>query len=543
MKALSQKLFLFLCILSLLVLAACSSSAEPSASRKPSDSPQPSTGGKTIYVGITNTPATLNPINGNELASQRISAILFESLFELTESMEFLPKLADSMETNDNRSFTIKLNPKVKWTDGQPFTGEDIAFTLQLMANPKVISTGIQPLSAIEGLDDEGRLPEGQMEIKGITVVDPHTVTIRTKAPVDINYLKEKLGVDVQFLPKHVLKDAAPEQLHQHPFMQNPNVTNGAFTFVKFTKDQYVEFVANKDYYRGAPKIDKLFFKVMPSANIVAQLQTGEIHINEPEISYIGIEDYEKVKNMSNVRTVSGKPLQQQMMFFNMKTIPDAKARQAIVHAINRQLLVDKLMQGAAEVFEGPYTPVHPYYNPDVKKYSYDPEKAKQLLQEAGWDFNKTIDLAVPSGFKTREQAAVIIAENLRAVGLKVQINKYDLPTIIQRGQKHQFDLFMLGLPFTLDPDRTTFYQTGAAYNFPDYSNARVDELIDKGKKEADPEKRRAIYNEFVDMIQQDLPTIALYGEKPLKAISKKVIAAEPTDRGMYYNVHEWDIE
>src|SRR5206468_4619116 len=113
---------------------------------------------------------------------------------------------------------------------------------------------------------------------------------------------------------------------------------------------------ANKDYFKGAPKIDKLYFKIMPGANIVAQLQSGEIQMNYPIIGNIPLSDYEKVKNMSNVRTISGRPISYQALFFNTKTIQDARVRQAIAHAINRKLLVNNLLKGEGEIDDTSFT-------------------------------------------------------------------------------------------------------------------------------------------------------------------------------------------
>src|SRR5206468_11193320 len=140
-------------------------------------------------------------------------------------------------------------------------------------------------------------------------------------------------------------------------------------------------------------------------ANIVAQLQSGEIQMNWPGtgLGNIAPQDYDKVKNMSNVRTIPGKPVDYQMLFFNTKTIPDARVRHAIAHAINRQLLVNSLLKGEAEIIDTAFTSIHPYLNKNMKPYDYNPKRAQQLLQEAGWDFNKTLTLVVPSGNKTRE--------------------------------------------------------------------------------------------------------------------------------------------
>ncbi|WP_391117654.1 ABC transporter substrate-binding protein [Psychrobacillus sp. L3] len=543
MKKSKQKLFVFISIIFLLLLSACSQNTQDATSGKGKSSGSSSNGGKAIYIGMTTPPSQLNPINAKELNTQILSSILFESLFELDNSMEFLPKLGESMETEDNQNFVIKLNPKVKWTDGEPFTTEDIAFTLQTMANPKVVSVGLQSLSIIEGLSDNGTLPDGETEITGIEIIDPHTFNVHTKVPVDINFLKEKLGVDIRFLPKHVLKDVDPENLHQDPFMRNPNVTNGAFKLVKIANDQYVEFAANNDYYRGKPKLDKLFFKVLPSTNLVAQLQTGEIQMNSPSIGPIATDDLERVKNMSNVTLTTGESLFAQQLFVNLETITDKRVRQAIVQAIDRKVIVENVQHGMGEVTDGPYPPAHPYFNKDKEVYAYNPEKAKELLKAAGWDFNKTIDFAVPTGNKAREQAATIIAENLKEIGMKVEINKYDLPTALQKGAKHEFDLLFIGIPFTLDPDRSIYYQTGGPYNFSGYSNPQVDKLINEGRMEVNPEKRHVIYEQMVDILHDELPNITLYSLNSPGAVSNKVKVGEPKDYGMYYNIHEWDIE
>ena len=544
----------FISILGVLLLAfltACSGEGTSSKSsfsteEEGTSSSATSTGdNKGISIGIMNKVSTINPLSASDNASLHVVGILFENLYDVNESLEFVPKLAESFETEDNQTFTVTLQKDANWTDGQPFTSEDVLFTLNLMANPEVQSRGLATLNVIEGLDENGRLPEGETSIKGIEIIDEKTLTIRTKKPVDINFLKQNLGYLIHFVPKHVLKDIEPAELHQNPFMENPDVTNGPFTLEKWASDSFVELNANPDYYRGAPKINKLFFKVMPSANLVAQLQTGEIHMNVPGVGNIAVQDYEKVKNIAHIKTIEGKPFNFQMMYFNTKTMSDPNVRRAIVHALNRPLIVDNLLKGNGEIVDSQFTSIHPYYNKDIKPYKYDPEKAKDLLKAAGWDFNKPINLAVPTGNQVREQAAAIIAENLSAIGVKVQINKYDLPTLMQKGKKQDFDLLMLGLPLRIDPDRSfsVFYVTNENLNYAAYNNPKVDDLIEAGRYEPNPEKRKMIYDELQEVLHEDLPTITLYAEYQLGAVSNKIKVGEPKEMGMFYNVHEWDIE
>lgn len=543
-RTMRSGIWITLCVFSILTLTACGGT--PNATQQAAGeggSAPAATGSKTISIGITNAPLMFNPIDVTGNTEHYITSMLFQPLVELDESMKFIPMLADTLETTDNQTFTAKLNAKAKWTDGQPVTADDVLFTVQMIGHPKSISSIANNFSIIKGFDEKGKLPEGAKDIEGVKKVDDRTVQFITKTPVDPSMFNEKIGKNLKTMPKHVLKDADPEKFQQNPFVQKPGVSNGSFKFVSYQKDQYVELEANKDYFKGAPKIGKLYFKIMPSANIVAQLQSGEIQMNYPGIGTINVQDFDKVKNMSNVRTIQGKPFNYQMMAFNTKTIPDARVRQAIAYAMNREMMVTNLLKGEGEVVDTPFTSNHPYANKNIKPYPYDPKKAQQLLQEAGWDFNRTLNLVVPSGIKTREQTADIIVDNLKAVGVKAQITKYDLVTVVQKARKQDFDLAIIGFSFQLDPDVSSYFKSGLITNYSAYSNPEMDDLLQKGINEPDPAKRRPIYDKVQELIERDLPQITLYSDFRLKAVSKKVKVGEPKDVGTLINVHEWDIE
>ncbi|MCS7462087.1 ABC transporter substrate-binding protein [Paenibacillus doosanensis] len=533
---------LMTCILSVLALSACGGGAPEATQGSAGEAAKPSTGSKVINIGITNAPLMFNPIDQTDNTSIIITSILFQPLMELDENLKFVPMLADSIETKDNQLFTVKLNAKAKWTDGQPVTADDVIFTVKLIANPKFATALASRFAMLEGFDDKGKLAEGGADVAGMKKIDDHTIEFRTKTPVDPNLFLESFGKNLKSLPAHVLKDADPEKLPQNPFFQKPDVINGPFKFVSYAKDQYVELEANKDYFKGAPKFDKLNFKIMPSANLVAQLQSGEIDMNFPGIGNIAVQDFEKVKNMSNIKTISGKPFNYQNMYMNNAVIPDPKVRQAIVYAMNRDMMVTNLLKGEGEIMDVQYTPIHPYYNKNLKPYPYDPEKAKQLLKEANWDSNKTLNFVVPSGNKTREQTADIIVDNLKAVGIKAQVQKVDVATTVQKLRKKDYDLALLGLIFILDPDLTSTFATGNLNNFSGYSNQEMDDLLVQGTKETNPDKRHAIYDKVQELLVRDVPQIALYADYRLKAVAKRVKVGEPKELGAFINVNEWEV-
>ena len=221
----------------------------------------------------------------------------------------------------------------------------------------------------------------------------------------------------------------------------------------------------------------------------------------------------------------------------------DKRLRQALAYAINRQLIVDKLLKGQGVVSQGPIVPVTSYYNPKIEgKYPYDVEKAKALLKEAGWDPNKEIALLTPTGNVVRELSADIIQANLAAAGVKVKIEKMDFPTLMARFGKGEFDLGLVGWSSVLDPDVRSQYQTGGQYNFGKFSNKILDDLMQKGADTAVTAERKKIYDEFQIQFLEEVPVVPLYWPLPLVAVNKRVNNASHmvTTNALLRNVHEW---
>ncbi|MHA6259114.1 ABC transporter substrate-binding protein [Sporosarcina sp. CAU 1771] len=532
-------------IMSLMVLAACSSDTPEKteeAEGNNSSGSEEKSGDNSLFIGVTNAPVLLNPINTSDTTSSWLVNFMFGSLLDMDGPLNFVPRLAESFETTDNQTYTIKIHENANWTDGVPVTADDVAYTLNMIANPVVETTFGGYIASLDGLQENGKLPEGETEISSIKVIDEKTLEIKTKQPYDPAMVKEQIGIKIIIAPKHILGDVDPAKLSQHPFMQNPNVTNGPFKFVQYKTDQYVEFEANPDYYFGKPELEKIFVKVMPGPNIVAQLQTGEVHMNTPLIGAVAVQDYETVEAFPDVRVKNEASAAFQTMFLNNETITDTKLRQAIAYAVDRQLIVDKLLKGYGEVIDGPFTSISPYLNEDLEQFTHDVEKAKQLIAESGWDTSKTLRLVVPIGNKVREQSASIIEQNLQEVGLKVEIATFDFPTVNQKAMSGDFDLLLYGMKFTLDPDITTLYGSTGAYNYMNYNNPKSDELLEQGKNETDPEKRKVIYDELQVLWNEDMPNLVLYSDHEFSAISEDVKFGEPRAVGYHYDLHKWSV-
>lgn len=506
---------------------------------------KPTAGGKkVINIGLMNAPAGFNPLEWSDVSQNLVTALLFLPLVDLEEDMTYKPLLADSIETKDNQTYTVKLNPKAKWTDGKPVTADDVLFTLKLITNPKVASTVASSFTILEGLDANGKNSSGG-DISGAKKLDANTVQFKTKKPMDANLFRDSVGTKLKTMPMHVLKDVAPEKIYQHPFMQKPDVTSGAFKLVAYQKGQYVQFVANKEYFKGSPKVDEIFLKVMPGSNITAQLQTGEIDMNETKVGLVPFEDTEKVKAMAHLTTGFSEPNAIQTLMINIEKIPDVRVRKAISYAINRNMIRDNLLKGTGDGIELPYFAFSPFINKTIPATPYDPEKAKQLLKEAGWDNAKPIHFDVPTGNKVREQVADIITENLKQVGLNVQVQKYDFVTSLTKGKKGEFDIYLVGIPiyYPNNPDVSQILKTGATLNLSRYSNPEMDQLLLDGMNTVDPEKRKQIYNKVQELFYRDLPCPGVYVQKQLWAVNKRVLVGRPRWTGLFSNVQEWDIK
>jgi peptide/nickel transport system substrate-binding protein len=522
----------------MLMATACGSST-------PADKQSGSQKKKVVNIGIMNAPAGFNPLESADTSQLLMSSILFLPLVELSDKMEYVPLLADSLDTQDFRTYTLKLNPKAKWTDGKPITADDVIFTVNLITDPKVASTAASNFGILEGVDDNGKKAAGADSISGVQKIDDYTVTFKTKEPVEKNMFYSMVGLRLKTVPKHILKDVALDKLYQNPFMQKPGVTSGAFKLVDYQKGQYAYFAANKEFFRGTPKLDEIYFKIMHGANITAQLQSGEIDMNETLIGVVPFEDYGKVKAMPNLTVeTGGVPLTIQRLVINTEKITDARVRKAISLAINRKLIVDDLLKGDGEAIEIPYWSGSPFRNKNIPQAEYNPEKAKQLLQEAGWDMNRVIEFDVPSGNKVREQVADILVEQLKAVGLKVQVQRYDFVTSISKAKKGEFDIYIVGTSFNPTvPDVSRVFQTGAGGNYSRYSNKELDDLLVAGKITVDPVKSKAIYDRVQEIIAQEAPMPCVYIQSDLGAVNKRVLVGKPTAYGPFINIQDWDIK
>lgn len=523
---------------SLFVTAGCSSSGTADASGDSSN--------QTLTIGTVNSLSGLNVFTATDIAALWALGFSLDTLLVQPTALDFQPKLASSFESDDSQTFTVTLNSDAKWTDGEAITSDDVLFTLNLMANPAATYKASTYITALEGVDSTtGKLPEGTATIPDLTKVDDQTFTFKTKEPVDQNYIKEMLGTKIMILPEHVLADVDPSTIDTSDFATQPTVFSGPYKITNYTESTSVEYEANDDYYLGAPQVKNIVMKIMPAANLAGELQAGTITMNSGGgIGNIPFTDLETVQGLTNVTTNVNPSIGFQTMEFNTtnSALSDKRVRQAFAMAINRQQIVDELLKGQGEVIDGPYSSANPYLDTDLTVTPYDPDQAKALLEEAGYDFDTTINFVIPTGNSVREQSADIIMQNLEAIGVKISAAKYDFPTTLSMMQKGEFDISLIGFTFNMDPDVTVLYGPGSTYNFTGWSTDENTSLLQEGKSTADEDERHDIYNQLQEIWQDEMPILTLYSNYEIESVSNTftINGADSFWNGMASSIYEW---
>ncbi|NOZ23411.1 MAG: peptide-binding protein [Planctomycetes bacterium] len=439
---------------------------------------------------------------------------------------------------------TFKLHKNVRWHDGKPFTSADVKFTYDKLMDEKT--------QTVRRSDYE--------LVKRVDTPDPYTVIVTYKKPFSPCLSTWQMGI----IPKHILEN---QDINTSPFNRNP-VGTGPFKFDEWISDVRVTVVANKDYFRGRPQLDRISWRVIPEA----QLRMLEFQMEG--VDYDGAQPHEFARLSKNPRFKLYERFYPGYTYIGWnekrEMFKDKRVRTALTYAINREDIVKYVLYGLGVISTGPYAPGVWYYNPNVKPLPYDPEKAKALLAEAGWrdtdgdgilDKNGKkfeFDLITNNGNPQRRDVAVLAQEQLKAVGIKANIYMYEWSVFIsQKIDKRDFDACVLGWSLGYEPDLYQLWhssQIEKGLNFCAYSNPEVDRLIEEGRTEFDRKAQKKIFFQIHKQIAADQPYTFLYVAKALPALHRgafKIRQRKPdgsfsvkdikmTPYGLTYYLEDW---
>ena len=517
-----------------------------------------------VTIGIYQEPETLNMHMGVQTVVTAVTKPAVEYLIDVDDKGQYFPVLAKEVPTVENGgvsadglTITYKLKEDVVWQDGEPFTSEDVKFTWEAIMNDKNLVKSRTGYELIESIDTP----------------DPHTAVVKYK-----EYFAPYLTRFYAVLPKHVLGDLP--DMNDAPYNRMPIVT-GPFMFTEWRSGDYILLEKNPKY-RDAEnvKLDKIYFKIIPSREVgIAQLKAGDIDavwdLIEAQIPQMEADP--------NIELCLGNALISERLILNLSTpeppnngnldyphpiLGDLTVRQAIQYAIDKQLIVDKLLYGKAKV-TATDIPDGWAHNPDLSPSEYDPEQAVALLEEAGWmvgddgireknGLKMRLKITTTTGNKLREQVEQVLVSMLKKVGVDMYIE--NVPSSVLFGswandadrKKGRFDIMMYTTGPGIDPHEhfygyyhssmiPTEENGGSGYNYTRHHDAELDRYLDLAASAPSLEERADAYRKAQARLDQILPHIYLYRRINVEAFRSYVKGWTPNGYGIVDAVFTWD--
>jgi len=529
--------FLVLIVLLVLSIAGCKQRSAPtSAADLKSGDAEPAYG-DAIIEGIIGEPSNLIPMLASDSASHSVSGLIYSGLVKYNTDLSVIGDLAESWEiSRDGLVITFHLRKGVKWTDGVEFTAEDVKFGFDTIVDEKTPTA----------------YKEDFLQVKKAEVIDRYTFRATYEKPFAPALTS---WGSLVVLPRHLLegKDITKSDMTRNP------VGLGPYKLVKWVSGQELVLEANKDYFEGRPYIDRYIYKVIPDpATMFLVLKTGEVDMmGLTPIQYTKQTDTTFFKN--NFQKYRYPAFSYTHLAFNQKHpwFSDKRVRQAMAYAIDKAEIVDVVLFGLGSPATGPYVPNTWPYNPKVKKYDYHPEKAKQLLKEAGWQdtngdgildkdgkpFKFTI--LTNAGNNLRKNTATIIQSHLEKIGVKVEIRTVEWSTFVNQFiDKKRFEAVLLGWSIGLDADQYDIWHSSKTkekeLNFISYSNPEVDALLEKGRRNFDINERKKAYFRIQEILAEEVPYIFLYVPDATPIVHARIKGIKPTPIGISYNLPKW---
>ncbi len=426
-----------------------------------------------------------------------IAVNIYSGLLKMNpKTMEPEPDLARSWSVSaDGLTYTFQLRNNVQWHKGYgKFTAKDVKYSFDRIMDNRAKS----------------RYRTDFSNVREVEAVDDYTVKIHMKSP-DMSFVRKVLV----YRPGYIVNQKAIETLGTK-YNSSP-IGTGPFVFERWEPRSKTILVANKDYFLGPPKLQRATFLVINEEAV------AELAVEKGELDLVVFESLDPLDTLKKSREVAEKKIaiavnpELNVTFLSInncrKPFDDIRVRQAIHHAINKDDLIAAAYGGAAPKANNFLNPGFFAYNPNVKVYDYNPEKAKKLLSEAGY----------PNGFETSllyhpqepwKHYAPIIQEQLRQVGIRVKLNLLDRATVEQLRRKGDYELMYGSVSRPPDPDimfSTYLLSANAPYpNYLCYKNKEVDNLITQGNRESDSEKRKKIYYRIQDIVAEETPMVPI---------------------------------
>lgn len=481
----------------------------------------------TIIVGLTDPSGAFTPYFQQSGYDGNVSSLLYASLVNVDDKGLPVPDLAESWDVSEDAlTYTFHLRSDLKFSDGSPLTADDVAFTWTIL-HDKAYDGDSQVLTLhVAGGTDykEGKATT----IEGIKIIDPQTLSVTLEKPnatalvtLGSNVLsKAYYGKDYQFGQLDYIK-----KLHEKP------VGNGPYKLEKFIPGQEVRFVANEYYYKGKPATEHFIYKTT-EGDVWQFVETGEVDYASFSATQ---ENIDKLKGLGFVNVIPYTPSSYGYLQANLEheQLKDKAVRQAITYGLDRQSIFVDANQGAGSIANIPASPISWSYTEEgINPYKYDPEKAKELLDGAGWVAGaggirekKGTPLSIHflgSKSKNTDIFIAVAKENFEAIGIKFEPEVFaDFNSLVSKVEGGDYDLVSFSTPMLTDPsDGLLQFIDGEIKG---YNNPKFKELYDKGLATTDIEERKKVYKEIYQLLNDELPVIFTNYKKTVYAYNGRI--------------------
>lgn len=505
-------LFLAMAIMFSLLLTACGASDDKAKDEGTTDSGEAATGGDLIIANISDA-VSLNPQGSNDNPSSNVTANIYDTLLTLDENSELQPSLATEWNLVEDTVWEFKLRDDVTFHDGSAFNAEVVKANLDRILDPEVAS----PRSFLYDMIEE------------VEVVDEYTVRIKTQFP--FSPLPSHLAHDGGgMISKEVIEadyEAMANGEEAGSYINNNPVGTGQFIFEEWVPGQYIKLVRNDNYWGEVSKLDSITFKVVPEPSTqIAELETGNSHIIYP----VGPNNVARIENADGIYLDRVDSLSLSYIGFNMDKEPfnDKRVRQALSMAIDKDVIINGVLDGIGTPANGPLAPGVFGYSEGVKPLEYNVEKAKELLAEAGY----------PDGFSTtlwtndnkeRMDMAEVVQQQLKEIGVDVSIEVVEWGAYLQGTAAGEHDMFILGWgTVTADADYGMYplfhsANVGEAGNRTFIRSDELDAILEAARQESDQDKRLELYKQAQEILVEEAPMIYIHHKEDLAGVSDKV--------------------
>lgn len=511
--------------------------------------------GGTVVVGAAaDADALLMPLVEG-IQGRIVAELLFDRLAEMGPSLntvgdaDFQPRLARSWRWSaDSLAIVFELDPTARWHDGQPVRAADVVYGLAAIRD----SANGSPLAA------------SIADIVSVTALDSLSAEIRFSDRSPEQFYSATL---IMPLPAHILAELPSGALRTSPAAHAP-VGSGRFRFVRWEPGVAIELATVRDHYRGRAKLDRVLLSVSPEmAAGLARVKAGEVDVWDP----LPPTEIGEMAAQPHLRVVTAPGFDYAFMAFNFRDpraqarphplFADLAMRRAITMAVDRQAVVRGVFDTLGLVLKGPFTRTQSTADTTLRQIAFDRAAAEALLDSLGWrergadgvrrrgNRRLTFQVILPSSSRSRERAAVLMQEQLRAVGVEMTIDRSEFQAFLDKQSAGRFDAALGGIRTTPSPRGVRGWWTstaipgGGTQNAWRYTSAPFDSLIDAGLRAMDPERSRSLLRAGYQQAIDDAAAVWLYEIKNGTAIHKRLVLPPWRPDAWWLTLGEWTVD